>query len=298
VEIGPNSFGIYIAGDEEILYLPPSVYYDKLPDNVVIFQRGRLRYRTLDANVIESNPNPEDPACSSVICEYAISRVVVKDSNRDASVNVDVLFRFIEDPARVEDYRFVGSMLQVVQNYIATPSRTMARAYGSQFTTAELRTPEGKAAFGEVLRIAIQENIDSANIPINVESVNIRSADLNDEELREAAYLADIADTEAEARISAAQSELEALEAEESVRQANIDISQAEYERWLQNTQNLLTAFHNSELPWELFWVMFSSDMIELQMGPDGRLVAPGSYYFPQQNGQPNVVPTATPVLP
>ena len=282
VEIGPNEFGIYISADDTVTYLPPAVYYDKLPQTVIKFNRGKLRYRTLDSSVIGGAEDPTNlVACSSVLCDYAITRVVVKDLNKDATVNVDILFHFSEKTEDIPAYRYVGNMLSAVQDNIATPARTFVRSLGSVYDREILRTDQGLADFGRDVKAKLDDRITKLGVPIVVDEVSIRSVDLNDADLRAAANAADLANIEANSRIEAAKALLAALDAEEEVRQKQIQIDQEEEERRHANQEEFLRMVSESGLTWQQLWVIFATDLIDLELYPNGELAAPNAYPLP-----------------
>lgn len=99
-----------------------------------------------------------------------------------------------------------------------------------------------------------------------------------------------MANIEANSRIEAAQALLVALEAEDEVRQKQIQIDQEEFERWVKNQEGLLRIVSESGLTWEQLWVLSAKGIIDLQLYPNGELAAPDAYGFPYATS-----PTATP---
>lgn len=282
VFVDQMSFGKYLEADGSITHIDPGWYFNLLPSNLEIYSANQLRYRTLsighllDQIAIQDYLSPDSNACQSILCDTTIDRVVIKGSSTTSDFNVDVLYHFDSSPAFSNEYLEIGGMMRAVQDHVATPTRNIVRIVCSGSTREELKTQTGAQTCAQLILDALR--LHNKDLPVVIDSVNIRGMNFNDQELVAAEQAAEIDKQKAEARIEIAELEQEALYAEAKLReaqQAEFEYKLGQLEAYLdmiaRSAQNGLSVGHlmilmqNNQLPFEFV------------IGPDGTLTLPNN---------------------
>ncbi len=172
--------GLYCNYDEahqEFRLLKPGVY--ALPmDMTRLYPTGTQRYRTLDRAVLESNPNPGDPACQSAACETSITNAILSGTGVKMAYDVDVEFQYDLTQANAKALCDFGSPAQMIQSVIATDLRNQGRAITGRFTEEEIITEAGRNSLADALLEMLRA--EAAGAPVNFLTVSVRSITVGD----------------------------------------------------------------------------------------------------------------------
>lgn len=282
VLINNNSFGIYFAQDGQATFLASGWHYDVLPEAVNVYPSTVARYRTLSPGLLAENPNPDDPACSSLHCDTSITSIVIAGTDTTATFDVDILFRF-QPNADPNLYANIGDALRALQDYIATPARNSFRIDCSDMNRDDLRTAVGQTLCENVVLAALQKATEGT--PIIVERVSIRSKNFNDAALVAASEEAELARQEAQNRIDQANLDLLALQAEQALREAQQLVDADQFATDLDRQIAVLQAVADSGLDWQTLAILYANDLLDLDalleseygLQPDVQIVVPNN---------------------
>jgi hypothetical protein len=210
--IGPGSFGVYSNEDGTWRALATGTYVDIPSPRVEVYPSPIQRYKTLAVDVFNSQPNPSDPACSSMFCGTIVDGVRIAGTQRLISINIEIGFQFMDpnqNDATLAMYKNLGSARLVAGDFVENPGREATRSVCTEYTQEQLSSPEGKALCESKIADYVTGKITDAHKPLTGITAHIRSIDFNDVDLRTAATAAEVelqkqADRE---RIAAAQEE-------------------------------------------------------------------------------------------
>lgn len=230
--------------------------------DVILIPIDTLRYRTLPPDRVA-----DAAACASYVCEASLSGMLVNSTSATGTADLDIIFQFQTEPEaeRAGQLYQMGSIPQVVQNYIATPLRS-ARALSSRYTTEHLGTAEGREQLTTLYLTHLQEATEGT--PLRIISVNLRGLVIGDETYRQqqAAREQALADEQARKAIIQAQIDNQAKEQELQATATQFERDQAALDVAAQatNLRVILDAIGNDP---ELLRILIQTGSIDLGQG-------------------------------
>lgn len=242
------------------LYLPTGYQPYRISD-VILVPVDTLRYRTLPSDRLA-----DAAACASYVCEASLTGLLVNSTSATGTADVDVIYQFQTDEKQAAQLYQMGSIPQVVQNYIATPLRS-ARALSSGLTIQQLGTAEGREQLTELYLSHLQQAAEGT--PLRIISVNLRGLVIGDEAFRQQQVAREqaLADEQAREAILTAQIKNQGKEQELRATATQFDRDQAALNAAAQaaNLRVILEAIGNDP---ELLRVLIQTGAIDLGQGP------------------------------
>ncbi len=249
----PGYKGIY-GNEEKNIYLMLDPGYHPYPDFLVsMWPQGSVRFRTLYAGAWDSfvagGRIHETAPCDSLICERAITKSDLKDTDVNAIIDVDVIFHFDLSEKFAKRLYELKDPIHAAQVLLVSEVRG-SRSVSSILTPEEIKSPEGQAIYEEAMETNVNASI--AGTPIALEKILARG----------------IIRGSAEYEASLESSQMERDELQNQLDNAELAAQIAENE--LDDTTDTLNALQDYDPM--LLWVVFRGLEVDPFLNTDGTL--------------------------